>query len=477
MTDNLDQFDQSPEFDDGDLNRKSGGMGANLAEAWRTKPIFKLAVLMIGVAVVVSGVIVLTSSKPKLDPSRVAVAPSLVEAPGGKASPAFIEAQAQANEQRTKEAAARGETALPTPLPGGINLETRKETDPLVEFRAEMQRQKEEQQKQIASLQASSQQQQQITAQQSQQQQQAMSQAFQAQLQQLATLWKPKGMEVIGGVDGEWGMEAAKKRGVMTVNADGAAPVGSTLMQHVDGRAGAADAAIVKKRKALISTGTVNYAQMLTEANSDVQGPILAQILSGPLSGARAIGQFQVENELLVLTFRMAVLRGKEYPIEALALDPDTTLGGMASEVDHRYFTRLVLPAAASFVSAFGQKLAEKPTTTTVTPGGTVITEQASTGIKDGLYAGMGSAGQSISGFFNAQASQTKVLVRLAVGTPIGLFFTSPVCAGDYPCAEDANGKTVPQSGLEQAQNQARQVPPGQSQMIGLPQPAAPQRR
>jgi intracellular multiplication protein IcmE len=442
MTDNLDQFDQSPDFEDAESAAPRGGFGQNLANAWRTKPVFKIIVVLLGLGALVTGVVILTTSKPKLDPSFMQAAPGIKEAPGGKASPAFIEAQAKANEQRIQEAVAANETALPTPLPTGINVDSRKETDPLVEFRAEMQRQKEEQQKQIAQLQTQTQQVQQVTVQQDQQQQQALATSLQAQLQKLAELWKPQTFQVVSGVEGAYGAEAAK-RAALEAGTDApsaATGLGSAAPPNAlnnTGNASTNGTTIVKKQKPLIAAGTVNYAQMLTEANSDVPGPILAQIVSGPLSGARAIGQFRVDNDLMTLEFKTAILKGKEYKIEALALDPNTTLGGMATDVDHRYFSRLVLPAAASFISALGQKLSEKPATVTVTPNGTTVTDQGRTGIKDGLYAGVGSAGSSVAGFFTDQAGKTKVLVRVEVGTPMGLFFISAVCGGEFPCSNE----------------------------------------
>lgn len=138
------------------------------------------------------------------------------------------------------------------------------------------------------------------------------------------------------------------------------------------------------------------------------------------------------------MTFNIATLKGKEYKIEALALDPDTTLGGIATEVDHRYVARLVLPAAAAFVSELGKSLGENPDTVTVS-NGVVITEQARNGIKEGLYAGMGAAGEAVASFFRSEANNTRVLVRVEAGTPFGMFFTKAVCPGEYPCSVQTN--------------------------------------
>ena len=445
MTNNLDQFDQSPDFDQESADgEKKAGIGTNLSNAWRTKPIFKLVVLLASVAAVIMLVINFTTSPPETERSRVANPPGMTEAPGGKASPAFIEAQAEANKQRIQEAAAVGGTALPTPLPTGMNTDTRREGDPLVEFRAEMQKQKDEQARQIQALQQQTQRQQSATIQQDQQVQQQLGQNYQQQMAQLAQLWKPVGMNIIGGLEQDYKKSTAtNNQGVNNQNYSSNSVQTSSGGQNMPGSGPGAESGQPqvsvsdKGAKPLILAGTVNYGQLLTEANSDVPGPILAQIVSGPLSGARAIGSFQVGYDLMTLTFNTATLKGKEYRIKALALDPDTTLGGMATEVDHRYFARVLLPAAASFVAAFGQELGKKPTTVVVAGNGQVISSQARSGIKDGMYAGLGSAGQTIANFLQQEGAQTKVLVRIAVGTPMGLFFTESVCSGKYPCTSN----------------------------------------
>ncbi|MEJ0062305.1 MAG: hypothetical protein WDO70_03665 [Alphaproteobacteria bacterium] len=421
MIDDNDHFDQPPEFEDlGEPDQKRGQFASNIAEAWRTKPLFKLLVLMIGVGAIVAGLIGFFTPTPEIGASRVAAVPELKEAPGGKASPAFIEAQAQANQQRIKEQAQIGGSAIPTPLPSGITVESHKENDPLIQFRAELEKQKEEQRRQIQVLQQQQTQNQQVSVQQDQQRLERISTAMSAQMGQMIELWKPKGMSTISGKE-----DKDKKTGPGgAAGGDGGggnfyAPAGSAS------QASPAMTATVTP-KAFISAGAVAYAQLLTEANSDVPGPILAQILSGPLSGARAIGSFKVVDDYLVLTFNLATLKGKDYSISTLALDPDTTLGALATEVDHRYIARVALPAAGAFIAELGQSLGQKPTSTTVTQNGIVV-DQARTGIKDGLYAGMGAAGESVASFLKSEANATKVLVRVEVGTPMGLFFTTSV--------------------------------------------------
>lgn len=413
MTNNMDEFED--QFDPADEPQKAkGGAKESLMDAWRNKPLFKLLIIMGVVGVAMAGALGAFSGSPAIETARIGKAPNLNEVPGGQASPFFVEQNKQANEQRVNQAMEQGGSAIPTPVGNNVDLSEltdKHRKDPLLEFRAETERLKQE----MRAEQKQSAEQVQILQQQMMQKTQeveddSLAKAMQRQMQELMEGWVPRKMTSVQGA------ELPKDQM--------AAPGGPGLAQPVSG--GAADAPVQPSVKTLVSAGSVNYAQLLTEANSDVPGPILVQILSGPLSGGRAIGRFQTMGDYLVLTFSLVSFKGKDYSINAMALDPDTTLGGMATEVDHRYFSRLVLPAAASFMSSFGSTLGSGSATTTSTDSG-IIVEQAKQGYKDAAFAGLGQMGETMSQFFQSEAGQIKPLVRVAVGTPMGLFFLQPV--------------------------------------------------
>lgn len=113
------------------------------------------------------------------------------------------------------------------------------------------------------------------------------------------------------------------------------------------------------RKEVIIPAGEIEYAQLIIEANSDVPGPVLAMLVSGPLSGSKLIGSFTVVDDYLTLSFETVVVDGESYSVSAVGLDPGTTLPGMATEVRHRYFKRVVLPAAAAFVESFADAIAQ----------------------------------------------------------------------------------------------------------------------
>lgn len=420
MTNN-DDFDQ-PDYNPTEGLPPPKGARANLAEAWRSRPLFKLVVLMTAVAAVVAaGVSFFGGSSAMKNTSRLPTPPSISSAPGGPTSPYMASETDLANRNREQQALATGGSAMPTPIGQSADMSAlsndTKKNDPLNELKAEIERlrvdQKQTQQQQAQQQQIIQQQQQApARAQQQEQFDDSLATAMQHQMAQLMESWTPQGVkEVI--------VTKAEDLKAMNAKASDAAAAAAKSTA----------AANTPPPKTLVSAGTVSYAQLLTEANSDVPGPILAQIVSGPFSGARAVGNFQVANgyaDYLVLQFTLVNFKGKDYPISAIALDPDTTLGGMATEVDQRYLTRVVLPAAAGFLQGFGQALGTGNSTTT-TNGTSTIISQGKEGYRQGLYQGLGQGATTMSQFFQNQANQTKPLVRVAAGTPMGMFFISSV--------------------------------------------------
>ncbi len=177
----------------------------------------------------------------------------------------------------------------------------------------------------------------------------------------------------------------------------------------------------------LFPAGEIAYAQLLTEANTDAPGPILAEIMSGPLKGNRVLGSFEAQDEYLTLNFDTIVIDGQSLTIDAVALDPATTLPGMATEVDHRYFKRIVLPAAAAFIEGFSEAVAESGLTTITIRGETVAEETEDADTEQEIASGFEEVGQELSEILDEMADDTEVLIRVETGTPFGMLFLEPV--------------------------------------------------
>jgi len=425
MTDNnnhLDEFEQHDLGQEHEPDQRSGtGLRANLTHAWRTQPLVKLLALMVIVAAIVGVTLSLFSSSDKehKNSASMSTPPILHEAPGGQATEMVREQTVLANQQRENDALKNGKSAIPTPLGSDQDL---KSTDPLNELRTQIESlQKEVNRPKPAQPQVTQQQMQQAQA--PEQFDEGLAHAMQKQMSDLATSWGPRKIASVT---------------IPKVTLGTSAPA---TARFGGANSSAADAALSTAPKILIPAGTINYAKLLTQANSDVPGPILAEIVSGPLTGARVIGSFQVENayaEYLVLRFNLAELKGKEYQINTLAIDPDTSLGGMATDVDERYFERLFLPAAAAFLQGVGSALST-PSSDTSENGNTTIVSQAGPSLDQGMFRGASQAAQTAGQFFQNQANNTKPLIVVAAGTPMGLMFVSSL--KDQPSSLATNGK------------------------------------
>ena len=178
----------------------------------------------------------------------------------------------------------------------------------------------------------------------------------------------------------------------------------------------------------LLPAGTIEYAQLITEANTDVPGPILAEVLTGPFKGARLIGDFTETFDYLTLNFNTIVLDGVDFSASAVAIDPDTTLPGVVTDINRRYFTRVVLPVAAEFIAGYSNAVSESGITT-VTVSGDSVTETVtnSSGDEQEVASGIATAGSELSNIIQEYRDNNPQLLRVRAGTPIGILFTEAV--------------------------------------------------
>jgi intracellular multiplication protein IcmE len=123
-----------------------------------------------------------------------------------------------------------------------------------------------------------------------------------------------------------------------------------------------------------LRVGHIYYAVNLLAANSDQPGtPILAEVVAGPMTGARFIGGFKTENNRLLLEFSEVVVHGNVWKIAAFGVDPSTAQPSLASSVDYHYLARWGGLVAASFLEGFGRAVQQSGTTMTQFAGGNGI--------------------------------------------------------------------------------------------------------
>lgn len=407
--------DFSDDFDDGSSKDNT------LGDLWRNNPLVKVGVILIVAAVIFGIILMFGGNKDNApQPSLVTGGSDVSATPGEEgATRDFIEAIQETNENAAEQALLTGGSALPVPIEAPTEvLETAQpevqEEDPLDRWRRLQEERQVEQtftQEQrfdapiVQEIDTGAAEAMQAMA-------EAMSQQMQAILEnETSTQLGYRGVNTQAYLDN---LEAQKQAELEAQQIAQAEQV----------------AAEEQVQEIILPAGEILYAQLVTEANSDTPGPVVAQIVSGPLKGNRVLGNFEVQRELLTLNFNTIVRDGISLPINAVALDPNTTVPGMATEVNHRYLQRVILPAAAAFIEGTADAIENAGLTTVTIEGETVTEEQNDTNTDQEVSAGVSEAGREIGEILDDIANDTRVLVRVEAGTPMGILFLEPVVEG-----------------------------------------------
>lgn len=193
---------------------------------------------------------------------------------------------------------------------------------------------------------------------------------------------------------------------------------------------GSSDANKKPSKKVIVPAGAIVYAQLMNELNSDIKSPALVQIASGPFAGGRALGEFKMNDEYLTLTFNKIIKDGVMYSVNGIALDEQTTLAAHQTSVDHHYFTRVILPAAAKFIEGYSAAVAERSTTTTTTSGGGVVASTPAPSAKEEMMSGAKESAKVLSDIMSEQAD-VPITVHLSRGTTMGILFLDNIDTSD----------------------------------------------
>lgn len=428
---NFDDDFNSDDFDD----FKNGG---SLKDVWDQNPLVKIAAVVLGV-VAVLGIIIYLMSGTEDPRSRVSNTPDQSEAPGGEVSQAYADAIMAVNEDRTEAALADpNRSAVPIPF----NLQEQDlltdpndapefdDFDPLAAWRQQAIPEEEEVKPAIEEpvepvlVPFDGPIEPQPVPGPTPEVVNSLAQAMSQQMLDLRGLHKinPAALMQVTPED-YFEMKAAEAVGSdqVMVDTDGDG-VPDTIVGTDD--FGGEEEEVVET--VIIPAGTINYGQMLLEASSDVPGPVLVQLVSGPLAGGRLIGRFTVEKEVLVIEFTSIVVDGLNKSIDAIAIDPGTTLPGVATEVDNRYFARVLLPAAGEFIEGLGRGFAQT-TETTIVAGDVVTTTQNDLDVEQEFGVAVEEAAEEVNRFIEKESNEIERLVRVERGTPVGIFFLEPV--------------------------------------------------
>lgn len=407
-------------FDDYD---KKGAVG----DALRNNSMVKIGVILAGVALVLGVVLFFGGEDEKKSFSRVGGKSAVAEAPGSSAVSETMKQSIQDKSTELVEQALRTDgSAVPIPLQPSKNempvpdIQTPQE-DPLERWKR-MQEERIRQQEALKKARPAAQPQPQMTQPQADTKTpaiNALAQSMSAQMQGIlqgrpSSQTKHAGIASISYIEEK---QKAREEAIKQAAAAQAAVASNNQQNTVNDQV----------EDIIVPAGTIEYGQLILEANTDAPGPVMVQIISGPLRGSRLLGSFQSTDDYLVLNFSTVIIDGIDYPVQAVAIDPDTTMPGVITEIDRRYFGRVILPMAAEFVSGLAEAISESGTTSVYISDNNVT---QSTGDKDNeqeVATGVAEAGDKLSELIDEEAGRIKPMLRVAAGTPVGILFTAPV--------------------------------------------------
>ncbi|WP_137297167.1 DotG/IcmE/VirB10 family protein [Psychromonas sp. SP041] len=148
-----------------------------------------------------------------------------------------------------------------------------------------------------------------------------------------------------------------------------------------------------------ISVGEMHYAILQIGINTDEIGPVRAIVPgNGKIGEAILIGTPVRIGEKASISFKTMTIDGKEYPISAIALDPETMRPGLADDVDRhifeRYFKLAIAAAADGYVDAISSY------TTTTSDGTTETIYEALPDASDQIATAVGKVGEVLVPIF-----------------------------------------------------------------------------
>lgn len=220
-----------------------------------------------------------------------------------------------------------------------------------------------------------------------------------------------------------------------------------------------------------------------TGVDSDNGGtPVLGRFVSGPYAGAvlKAPAGAKLAGDGVVIHFTDMAWRGVNYQVDAYALQEDSLVANVATDVNHRYVSRIVLPALLKGIGGIGEMYAQA-NTQVVTNGFNTVTTRPGTpdgqAVAGAIAGGTASQAAKVLGSDAARLPATQVSVRkgqvVAIQFMRGVYASDAVTAGapvpapltvvTPPPAQPVDWQAETQRRIEaRRQQQATEITPGE---------------
>ncbi len=163
------------------------------------------------------------------------------------------------------------------------------------------------------------------------------------------------------------------------------------------------------------------------------ESKVIAVIPAGKLQGAQlAAPNVQLAGDGVIVNFKTLEFKGMTCTIDAYAQDDETQRSSIASDVNHRYVTRIILPALANGIGKVGQLYEDSNTQILTTNSGTVTGRTGSPDSKAVAGVIAGGIGQQTAQVMTQDASRLPVTqVNVDRRQVVSILFMKPVTDKD----------------------------------------------
>ncbi|EAX3091090.1 hypothetical protein ATP23_26485, partial [Salmonella enterica] len=164
---------------------------------------------------------------------------------------------------------------------------------------------------------------------------------------------------------------------------------------------------------------------------------------AGKLAGATlAAPSVQLAGDGVIVNFKTLAFRGMTCTIDAYAQDDETQRSSIASSVNHRYVTRIILPALANGLGKVGQLYEDSNTQILTTNSGTVTGRTGSPDSKAVAGVIAGGIGQQTAQVMTQDASRLPVTqANVDRRQVVSILFMKPVT--DKDCTPSPAGENA----------------------------------
>lgn len=176
----------------------------------------------------------------------------------------------------------------------------------------------------------------------------------------------------------------------------------------------------------IIRAGHQYVARSTMALNSDVGGPVILELVNGPLRKHKMLGKFERREEWLRMELTSLVGIKDPVKINAIGLDMDTVLNAVGGDVDYHTMYRYGWWGIGTVLSAIGKAAERTADTKTIYVGDNIVQDTASDTSRE-MKIALGDLGQSVGEIMQDRLNRP-LTVSLKVNDLVGIVFMDDVC-------------------------------------------------